>query len=818
MSSESWNDVEAILEEALEVAPVDRAQWLEARCAGRPELLAEVTSLVAAHEQAGEFLAIPTTGSRPVEIGRTVGRFRLVELIGEGGMGRVFRAERADGDYVERVAIKLLSHRINRDEVLRRFRIERQALATLNHPDIVGLIDAGMTDAGEAYLAMQLVEGMPITTYCARHRLILRDRIVLFQRICGAVEHAHQNGIVHRDLKPDNVLVTTGGTPKILDFGIAKLVDSDRADFTRTSVLRPLTPNYASPEQVRGLPATTASDVYALGVMLYEVLAGVRPYETADKTLDQLLDIVTISDPPRPSESACSRQELPYAVQTMKGDVDAIVLKAMHKDAGQRYASPRELSQDLDRYLNRQPVVAREPSFQYVAGRLIRRHRAAFAATIVSLAALWVALGVSIWQTRVARAERDRAAERFDDVRQLANTLIFKIDDELRPIAGSTAVRQSIVSEALRYLDRLRADAMADDALRLETARAYFRIANIQGSIGAANLGDRAGALKSFEVAVALLRPILDGPHGVAAQYALVDTLAAASSLAARNDDAKAADAFALEAVTHAESMVRRDPGSDNARFSLANAHFSMALRREGSEAAGPHWTRAGEVFEALMNEQPNDLRRIRNVALVEKYLGSHFDNVSHDKALALVHYSRALELDQKRVTAQPADRQAQLDLAIDLANVAYLHRDAGKGEEARQELMASVAIRRRLSESDPRDAYARERLSFGLGQLADIESVVGRLPEALDYANEAVALARQSLAGNHASKRELVIRLVILAKIEEKAGSRQQACDHVRQASSLARTLPPGGNDSNWIDEERDRAQLTTLCAPPAR
>ncbi len=812
MPPDSWDDIEVILEEAVAIAPAQRAAWLETRCRGRQALRAEVESLIAAHDQAGEFLAIPTTAARPAEIGRTVGRFRLVELIGEGGMGRVFRAERADGEYAEHAAIKLLSHRVNRDEVLRRFRIERQALATLNHPDIVGLIDAGMTDAGEAYLAMQLVEGMPITTYCAEHWLSLRDRIVLFQRICGAVDHAHQNGIVHRDLKPDNVLVTTGGTPKILDFGIAKLVDSDRADVTRTSVLRPLTPNYASPEQVRGLPATTAGDVYALGVMLYELLAGLRPYETADKTLEQLLEIVTVTDPPRPSDSHGLRADVPYQVTQIKGDLDAIVLKAMHKDPTQRYASPRDLSEDLGRYLNRQPVVAREPSFRYVASRLVRRHRALFAATAVSLIAMVAALGVSLSQTRAARAERDRTAARFNDVRQLANTLIFRIHDEVTPLAGSTPVRQTIVTEALKYLEQLRADSLADDEVRFETAGAYIRISRIQGAVGSANLGDRVAALKSIETAADILRPLAAkaGPVQLPAMRDLNVALVDASGLARRGDDTQTAQRYAQEAVDVAEALVKQRPSSEAARFALANSHFAMATRVQGTDAAIPHWLRAGEIFGELLTEKPDDLTRMRNVALIEKYLGAHYDG--RDNPRALEHYTRALRLDERRVAADPSNRTAQLDLAIDRANVANQNRVMGRFADAAEAYRASVVVRRQLSESDPKDEFARSRLAFALAQLGETEARLGQFPAALRHAGEALQLSEKVNQQFSDQRRELTQNLLSLADVERRAGRRQPACARLERATVLINTLPPS-MASSWMEYLAMKDALVAMC-----
>jgi tetratricopeptide (TPR) repeat protein len=813
MTGDSWGAVEELLAAALEIDPSGREAWLDARCSGRPELRAEVASLIAAHNDAGEFLRTPSDDHIPAsEIGRMVGRFRITALIGEGGMGRVFRAERADGAYTEQVAIKLISPRFTRGDVLRRFRVERQALATLNHPDIVGLIDAGMTETGDAYLAMQLVNGLPLTGYCTANRVGLRERIALLQRVCAAVEHAHQNSIVHRDLKPDNVLVTTEGTPKILDFGIAKMLDPSGtiADATQTTVLRPLTPNYASPEQVRGLPATTAGDVYALGVMLYELLSGSRPYDTTGKPIDELVNIVVEQEPHRPSESTPTHV-LPYDTRRLAGDLDAIVLRAMRKDPSQRYASARELSEDLQRYLMGQPVIAREPSFRYVTGRLIRRHRAAFAATAVSVVALIAALGVSVWQTRVARAERDRTAARFNDVRQLANTLIFKIHDEVQPLAGSTPVRQTIVTEALKYLDQLRADTLADDEVRLETAGAYIRISRIQGAVGSANLGDRVAALKSVETAVDILRPLAkSGSLRLLALRDLNIALVDASGLANRGGDRDAAKRLAQEAVDTAEALVLLDPSSEVARFALANSHFAMATRVQGTEAAIPHWLRAGEIFGGLLEEKPDDLRRMRNVALIEKYLGGHYEGIDNPRALE--HHLRALKLDEQRVAAEPENRTAQLDLAIDRASIANQLRVMGRYVEAADAYRASIEVRRRLSESDPKDHFARSRLAFALAQLGETEARLEHFPSALRNATEALQLSERIGQLDSDQRRELAQSLLSLMDVERRAGQLQRSCGRLARAAALIDGLPPTAATS-WNEYLAIRDQVVTAC-----
>ena len=794
MSDESWVEIEALFAEAAELPAVARQAFLDARSAGRPALRAEVESLLASHDGSGGFMHVATRGSGAFddvlsrgEPGQTIGRFRLVERIGEGGMGVVYRGERADGEFDDQIAIKLVAAPLHDPAALRRFRVERQALATLNHPDIVALVDAGVTETGQPYLAMKYVDGVPITEYCRAHAATLDDRLRLYQRVCAAVHYAHQSGVVHRDIKPANILVTPEGLPKVLDFGIAKLLDgpgSAERDRTATALLRPLTPNYASPEQLRGLPATTACDVYALGVLLYELLSGVRPYDVSSAPLDVVLATVGEREPRRPSAAAAPGQ-IPYDGRSLRGDLDAIVLKAMDKEPSRRYASALELSDDIARHLATQPILAREPSLAYVAARLARRHRPAFVAAGVSMAALLAALGVSLWQTRVAIAERDRATARFNDARQLANALIFKIHDEVSPLAGSTPVRQSIVAEALTYLERLSGDPSADAALRIELAKAYHRVGEVQGNPNTPNLGDRNGALTSVRRAIALLAPLASGDTFLP-EAAL--ELGRAQITRSRLEGAAGAADEQLEAAQGAiaigEALVNRSPRDAGARRFLGSAHFAMAFADPGSNVR--HWQRAGEVFESLLAEEPDNLNAQRNVALVEKYLGGHYQGAG-DLEAALRHHRRALELDRSRAEAAPQNRQAQLDLAIDLGNVAWIDDAAGRFAEAVESYEQSRDLRRRLSESDPKDDYARGRLAYVLDVLARSYSKLGRHLEALAHAREAVAIADARRSADTQNRSELVDYLSGLAQVERAAGRLEASCMDARRAQSLA-------------------------------
>ena len=738
---------------------------------------------------------MPTEGvgePMPVDllIGRRIGAFRLVEPIGHGGMGVVYRAERVDGDFGQRIAIKLLDLPSGNPEVLQRFRIERHILASLSHPHIVTLLDGGLTDQGQPYLAMEYVEGVPITAYCEDHRLALADRLQLLQQVCGAVQYAHEHGVVHRDLKPANILVSPDGVPKVLDFGVAKLLDPSRdsGDRTETGALRPMTPNYASPEQLRGLPVTTASDIYALAVLFYEVLAGVRPYDTTGQSLDEVLRTVVERVPRRPS-AMTPPPGLPYDLGQLKGDLDGIVLKAMSKEALRRYGSARELSDDVGRYLAGLPVLAREPSLAYLVAKTARRHRVAAAAVAVSIVVVLGALAVSLWQTRIAVTERNRATQRFNDIRGLAQALIFKIDDAVRPLPGSTPVRQMIVAEALTYLERLRGDPSMDDALRLELAAGYHRVGDVQGNPSLANLGDRNGARTSYQKAVDLLRPLATRPRpsrSAALELGRVElALATTANIMGATSEAQAA---ARDATRVAESWLGQNPGDSEAQRLLASSHFQSAILLRGPESL-TQLQQAGEIFDRLLADKPDDLDRQRNAALVQKYVGSYYE-AQRDFARALPYELRGEELDEKRLAADPANRLTQFDLAIDLSNVAFAQWQTGHLEEAATGYERSLAMRLHLAEFDPKDVLARSRVEYAHSRLGRLYTDSKRFAQGIEHARAAVAIGESMATIDVNHEEQLADDLLGLGLAEAASGRHAAACQTFQRALSMALTL----------------------------
>ncbi|HTG33067.1 MAG TPA: serine/threonine-protein kinase [Thermoanaerobaculia bacterium] len=425
-----WRQIDTLFAEALERPAGEREAFLAAACQGDAELLRAVEELLAADEESASatFLERPAgelLGFVPELEGR-LGPYRLLRRLGDGGMGTVYLARREDEHYERDVAVKVIRSGLQSPEALHRFFAERQILARLEHPNIARLYDGGSTEDGRPYLVMELVEGVPVDEYCDAHQLSIDQRLDLFRQICAAVQYAHQNLLVHRDLKPANILVTAAGEPKLLDFGIAKRLEpgaSTVPNMTRTG-LRMMTPVYASPEQVRGEAIATTSDVYALGVLLYELLAGRSPYRVVNGLPHEIERAICEQEPERPSVAlfravagalspeaiAQARGMRPHALQRrLRGDLDNIVLMALRKDPGRRYGSAAQLARDLDSHLQSLPVMARPDTLPYRARKFVRRHRAGVAAAAVVVLLVAGFIGSLIVQGRRIARERDKA-------------------------------------------------------------------------------------------------------------------------------------------------------------------------------------------------------------------------------------------------------------------------------------------------------------------------------------------------------------------------------------------------------------------------
>ena len=541
-ATDRWSRLKALFDAAAELPPAAREALIAAAALDAADL-AELRSLLAHHDAAdGErsFLKSPAAAPEPAaRLGQRLGNWTLVRAVGAGGMGEVFEARRADGQFEGRAAVKLLKRGMDSAAVLQRFALERQALARLNHPGIARLLDAGASPEGMPYFVMEYVDGQPLDL--ASRGLTLEQRLALFLQLADAVAHAHRNLLVHRDLKPGNVLVDGAGQVKLLDFGIAKALDPLEGlggGETTVGGQRPYTPNYASPEQVRGEPVSTATDIYSLGVLLYQMLTGTRPTGRKATSPAEAARSVLEEEPTRPSRLSPTEALDPQWLRTRKrleGDLDNILLKALEKQPGRRYASVDALRADVEAFLSGHPVSARAASVGYLFSKWLGRNRVAAGAAslgllglVTGLASTWLqgraalALGVSgmaaglvlaLVQARRAQLARDEAARARDaatrnlsELRRLANSMVFEVNDALEQ--GLIEGRRQLVRTAEQSLERQAEFGPMGDEERIALGWALARLARLEGHENANNVGNPREALRQYDRALAVLEPL----------------------------------------------------------------------------------------------------------------------------------------------------------------------------------------------------------------------------------------------------------------------------------------------------------------------
>lgn len=470
MDATQWECIKEVFAEVADLPENQRAARTAELCGGDASMIARVKSLLASDDKANDFIerpafsvaaALPTAIN--AAIGKHIGRYRIVEEVGRGGMGTVFLSERDDGEYQQRAAIKIVSSPFLGAENLTRFRQERQILARLNHPNIARLLDGGVTGEGLPYLVMEYVEGETLIDYANNRNLPVERKLTMFLKICRAVAHAHQNLIIHRDIKPSNIIVTNDGEPKLLDFGLAKILDIESNEITETNY-RALTPAYASPEQLRGEPVNVASDIYSLGIVFYEFMTGVRPFENESASLERMIEIASSGVPERPSsrlirtafdEMAVSdRKLLKKTCESVKGDIDNIILKAMRSEPERRYSSVEQMAGDIERHLDGMPITASEPTVRYQASKFLVRNRAAVLGAAVVATVLLLGVVATIWQAQIAAAERDQARREKEKTEQL-NVFLQSILSAASPSKmGKEARVVEVMDDAAARVDR----------------------------------------------------------------------------------------------------------------------------------------------------------------------------------------------------------------------------------------------------------------------------------------------------------------------------------------------------------------------------
>lgn len=719
LSPERWRRVNDLFLAAVDQPSASRAAWLDAQCEGDFELRLEVASLLQADapSDVASSVARAVTSAiaesamtAPVIGTQTVGPYRILREIGQGGMATVYLAVRDGGDFEQRVAIKVVRGLLGGD-AMRRFRAERQILASLEHPSIARLLDGGTTADGVPYLAMDYVDGVPIDRYCREHGLTIHERLQLFCRVCDAVSHAHRNLVVHRDIKPSNILITEDGSPKLLDFGIARLIADDGPSgmpLTMTG-MRMLTPEYASPEQVRGDPITTAADVYSLGVLLFELLTGQRPLGFTTRQSGEIERVVCTVEPRRPSTAVKSSKES----RQLAGDLDIIVLTSLRKEPARRYASASHLAEDIRRHLDGRTVVARQPTWSYRSSRFVRRHRAGVAIAAVFTAVV-IGFGVTLFmQNRRVLAERDASTQVTD--------LLLELYSAYDPTSsrGSRVTAQELLD---RGASRIQSELKGQPEMQ---ARMLDRFGALLTNIG---LSDRA---------VDVLRASLAAREstGDTDSAAIAETLAHLAIALMERGETTEAEPFAERAVD-----IRRRLAPGSAELAEAVGTLGAIRDRRGAPDGVEMLREAAELWRGTAGVDGFEFAAALGALAASSHaLASEgaTQSIARADLLKAERFDRELLLARRKVLGD-----VHLLTAANLERLGLLLRAMGRHAEAEPMLLEALAIRRQL--------LGQQHLLVArtLDALARVLHERRRETEALPIAEEALAI-RSALAGD---------------------------------------------------------------------
>jgi non-specific serine/threonine protein kinase/serine/threonine-protein kinase len=747
MTPERWEQIREVLEKALELAPEQRSAYLDSACCSDSSLRKEVEALLAdsadvpsgflqssamAEIIRAEMVGIGSVA--PLEAGQEFARrFRLIRELGEGGMGQVWLAEQTS-PVRRQVALKMIKAGMYDEAVVQRFQSERQSLAIMDHPAIAKVFDAGTTPQGQPYFVMEYVPGLPVTEYCDQKKLAIRNRLELFIETCEGVQHAHQKAILHRDLKPANILVVEVDgkpVPRIIDFGLAKAVTQQIAvDALKTQLGNLVgTPGYMSPEQADATvqDIDTRTDVYSLGVVLYVLLAGREPFENKQgqkQQLDELLRKLREDEPPKPSTRVNGDRHSSNAIaearsteprqltRLLRGDLDWITMKALEKDRARRYGTPSELSADIRRYLNHEPVLARPASAAYRSGKFVKRHKLALAvASVFAVMALAGAVAI-VREAQIARMQEARAERRFESLRRLTNSLLFEFHDSIAALPGSTAARELVVRRALEYLEQIDADAHDNPATLRDLAAGYERLGQIQADEGNPHLGG-AG---SFEQAKELYDKALDirqrlaslDPANATLQLELTDTLFNVARIHEQLGDMSGALQFLQQRLAIQEDLERKQ-ASDTLTFETARTLINMGALHVwlgDRDSALAYESRALDMGKRLLKANPNSVQARITVwrSLTWGGWALKFQRRFREAAAS---WREGLAISEKLASEDPNNTTYQRYLISDHGNLCESLAYAGEFTEVRSHCQTAIGINQMMVNSDRKNAQA---------------------------------------------------------------------------------------------------------------
>ena len=774
MPESSWEKKKQIFAAALDVSQTERGGFLDENCGADLKLRAEIEKLLDAHSTGESFIEKPAfeiaSALRDSNFsGKEFGHYRIIREIGRGGMGAVFLADRSDGAFEQKVALKIVRQTILDAETERRFLRERQILASLNHPNIARLLDGGVSDAGEPFLAMEYVKGVRIDEFCETENLSTNERLKLFLHVCSAVSFAHQNLVVHRDIKPSNILVNHDGVPKLLDFGIAKLLDAEHADEHTQTAYRAFTPEYASPEQIAGGQITTASDVFSLGVLLANLIQSSN------------FKVQSSSDSSRKTNLQSTKTKDRKKSVSPKTELDAILAMARREDAARRYASVQQFAEDIQRYLDGLPVGAQKDRFTYRAEKFIQRNKIPVFAAALVVFSLIAGLAFSLWQAnvarqqeRLAREQRDRAERRFADVRQLSNALLNDIVPKIENLQGATEARRSIVTQSLKYLDSLANESGDDLQLQSELAMAYEKVGDLQGNPTNPNLGDLAGAIASYEKAQKMRFKLLEANlNGSEQRAALAANHKALGDIRWQANELVEASKQTDAALNLYEKLAAEKPDSSEWHLALAEINYDLGHTRVDNSnyaEAIVYFQKALNLVEPLRARDPNNLRFLKLTGNCYQKLGNALSWNEQQKE-AEAETEKAVKIYEMLQTNHPNDVSVSNGLwsTYWMASSTYEDQNDIMSHEYALKALRTIQF---VVEKDPADIQARKRLARTYSTLGQTAINTGKTTDAISYLEKAVSELSQLLESDPKSggtKNNLGAALMRLAEARAK-------------------------------------------------
>lgn len=784
-----------LVEQALDMPTADRDDWLLIHC---PEpLKAKAQRMISAADEptneSDDAVTLIVKAAEQQLSGQRIGAYDVVELLGEGGMGQVYLAERADGSFDQQVAIKVIRASAVGSRAVAQFLSERQILSDLAHPHIAALLDGGETADGMPYVVMEFIDGLPLDVFIREQQLELEARIELFLKICSAVEHAHRALVIHRDIKPSNILVDSDGAPKLLDFGIARSL-APRADAEETVAML-LTPAYASPEQVTGEPLTTATDIYSLGVVLYQCLTGERPYETDSLSPAQYERVITQVSPEAPSARAHERNADNW--QALRGELDAVVLKAMAKEPERRYPSVSALADDLRRYLGGFPVSAQGDSLGYRIRKFVSRRRLPVAASALALLALVVAYGVTVYQYQVATAERERADARFDQARELARQVFFDVYDKMAYVQGTLPAREALAQTGVSYLDELSQDNYAPDDILLDLGVQYTRLYDLYAGLGVASLGKSDEAIVLLGKADEALTKLLErSPLDAAAAAEMIWVKRLATNHYRGYDmNTTEAERQAREGLAIADRVIEQLPARD---WYLESRRWNLRIDLVNTL----NWAARSDEALALLDvylvdlDDPEFAANVANHAGKKAYALGLRGEINADAGrteLAIPDYEQAVAFYEGRLLAEPDNYQMLVQAMRFNFNLANLRMRTEDYSRALTNAQRGEAIARQMVAIDPRDTGGRRNLAAQQQAVAKAQVGIGDNSAANETITLAISTFREladedpqnlSLQRDHASA------LIDAGDIFSETVSKDVGCGHYRHSQTIWKLL----------------------------